>query len=249
MTKSKVILLRHGQSQWNLENKFTGWTDVPLSEAGEKEAVGAGELIRKSAINIDLAYSSVLERCVKTLGIVLKVTGLENIPQKFSWRLNERHYGALQGLNKKETTEKYGEEQTALWRRSYATRPPSLDSDDPRNPTFDQKYSELSKEDLPLSESLADTEKRVMVLWRDEIEPKIKDGKNILVVLCGNACRGLVKQLDGISDSDISALNIPTGQPLVYEFDELGQPIKHYYLASDEEIAALSEVVKNQSKI
>lgn len=245
---SKIILLRHGLSQWNLENKFTGWTDVPLAEEGIKEAERAGELIKNSGIKFDVAYCSVLERAVKTLEIVLEKIGEENLPKIFSWRLNERHYGSLQGLNKKEIAVKYGEEQTNLWRRSYSVRPPALSPDDKTAPKNQQKYKDVPTEDLPLSESLEDCEKRVMPLWRDEILPKIKEGKNILISLSGNSCRAIVKNLDNISETDIAGLNIPTAEPLVYEFDNEGNQIKHYYLSPEDVIKAKIESVKVQSK-
>jgi 2,3-bisphosphoglycerate-dependent phosphoglycerate mutase len=241
---TKIILLRHGLSQWNAEKKFTGWVDVPLAAAGEEEARRAGELIKKSHIEIDLAYSSVLQRAKNTMKIVLQILDKQNIPQFFSWRLNERHYGALQGLNKVEMAEKYGAEQVKLWRRSYSTRPPLLSPDDPTAPKNLSEYKDVDPKDLPLGESLQDCEKRVMPLWYDEILPKIKSGKNILIALSGNSCRAIVKNLDNISDGEIAELNIPTGEPLVYEFDENGNQVKHYYLSSDEEIKAKIESLK-----
>lgn len=245
---SKLILLRHGLSQWNLENRFTGWTDVPLAEEGVKEAYRAGELIKNSGIVPDLAFSSVLERAQKTLEIVLQEISKSDISIKSSWRLNERHYGALQGLNKKEIAEKYGEEQTNLWRRSYDVPPPELSLDDERAPVNQEKYKDVPREDLPLAESLKDTEKRVLPLWNNEIFPKLKEGKNVLVALSGNSCRAIVKNLDNLSGEEIAKLNIPTAEPLVYEFDENGNQIKHYYLSPDEVIAQKIESVKNQSK-
>lgn len=241
---TKIILLRHGLSVWNAEKKFTGWVDVALAPAGEEEARRAGELIKKSDIEIDEAYSSVLQRAKNTMKIVLEILGKQNIPQFFSWRLNERHYGALQGLNKVEMAEKYGAEQVKLWRRSYSVRPPLLSPDDPTAPKNLPEYKGVDPKDLPLGESLQDCEKRVMPLWRDEILPKIKSGKNILIALSGNSCRAIVKNLDNISDDSIAELNIPTGEPLIYEFDENGKQIKHYYLSSDEEIAAKIESLK-----
>ena len=245
---SKLILLRHGLSQWNLENRFTGWTDVSLAEEGVKEAEKAGELIKNSGIIPDLAFSSVLERAKKTLEIVLKKIDKPDIPVDFSWRLNERHYGALQGLNKKEIAEKYGEEQTNLWRRSYDVPPPELSPDDERAPINQEKYKDVPREDLPLAESLKDTEKRVLPLWNDSIFPRLKEGKNILVALSGNSCRAIVKNLDNMTGEEIAQLNIPTAEPLVYEFDEEGNQIKHYYLSPDDVIASKMEAVKNQSK-
>jgi len=262
---TKIILLRHGLSQWNAEKKFTGWVDVPLAPAGEEEARRAGELIKKSGIEIDIAYSSFLQRAKNTMKIVLEILDKTEIPQFFSWRLNERHYGALQGLNKVEMAEKYGAEQVKLWRRSYSTRPPMLSPDDPTAPKNLPEYKNVPSADLPLGESLEDCEKRVMPLWNDEILPKIRataaseqsydycslkrlqwsyDQKNILIALSGNSARAIVKNLDGISDEAISELNIPTGEPLVYEFDADGKQIKHYYLSSDSEIAAKIESLK-----
>jgi 2,3-bisphosphoglycerate-dependent phosphoglycerate mutase len=241
---SKVILLRHGLSVWNAEKKFTGWVDVPLAVQGEIEARRAGELLKKSGLQIDLAYSSVLKRAKDTMKIVLEILDEQNIPQFFSWRLNERHYGALQGLSKTEMAEKYGAEQVKLWRRSYGTRPPLLSPDDPTAPKNLPQYKNVPPEELPLGESLADCEKRVMPLWRDEIAPKILRGENILIALSGNSCRAIVKNLDGISDDRISDLNIPTGEPLVYEFDAAGNQIRHYYLSPDDEIKAKIESLK-----
>jgi 2,3-bisphosphoglycerate-dependent phosphoglycerate mutase len=241
---TKIILLRHGLSVWNAEKKFTGWVDVALAPEGEEEARRAGELIKKSGIEIDLAYSSVLQRAKNTMEIVLEILGKQNIPQFFSWRLNERHYGALQGLNKVEMAEKYGAEQVKLWRRSYSTRPPLLSPDDPTAPKNLVEYKDVDPKDLPLGESLQDCEKRVMPLWNDEILSKIKDGKNILIALSGNSGRAIIKHLDNISDEEISELNFPTGEPLVYEFDENGKQIKHYYLSTDEEIKAKIESLK-----
>jgi 2,3-bisphosphoglycerate-dependent phosphoglycerate mutase len=218
--------------------------DVPLATQGEDEARRAGDLIKKSGINIDEAYSSFLQRAKNTMQIVLEILGKANIPQSFSWRLNERHYGALQGLNKVEMAEKYGAEQVKLWRRSYTTRPPMLSPDDPTAPKNLPEYANIDQKDLPLGESLEDCEKRVMPLWYDEILPQIKAGKNILIALSGNSCRAIVKNLDEISDDAISELNIPTGEPLVYEFDNDGKQIKHYYLSSDEEIKAKIESLK-----
>jgi 2,3-bisphosphoglycerate-dependent phosphoglycerate mutase len=241
---TKIILLRHGLSVWNAEKKFTGWVDVALAPQGEEEAKRAGELLKKSEIEIDEAYSSVLKRAEDTMKIVLEILDKTNIPQFFSWRLNERHYGALQGLSKVEMTEKYGVEQVKLWRRSYSTRPPLLSPDDPTAPKNLPEYKNVDPKDLPLGESLQDCEKRVMPLWHDEILPKIKTGKNILIALSGNSGRAIIKHLDNISDEKISELNFPTGEPLIYEFDENGKQIKHYYLSSDEEIRAKIESLK-----
>ena len=226
----KLVLVRHGQSQWNLENKFTGWTDVDLSENGIKEAIDAGKILKEKGYNFDIAYTSVLKRANKTLEIILKEMGEENIPINYSYRLNERHYGALQGLNKKETQEKYGEEQVKLWRRSATVRPPELSKDDPRYPGNDPKYKDLKEEDIPLTENLQDTIKRVIPYWNSDIKKALENGKKVIVVAHGNSLRGLVKYLDNLTDEEVINLEIPTGNPLVYELDENLKPIKHYYL-------------------
>ena len=241
---TKIILLRHGKTQYNVEKRFTGWTDVPLSRIGEEEAKHAGELIKKSGIEIDEAYSSVLKRAEETMKIVLEVLSKTDIPQSFSWRLNERHYGALQGHTHQEIIEKFGKEQFDLWHRSFRERPPLLSPDDPTAPKNQEKYKDIPDDELPLGESLEDTEKRTMPLWNSEIMPKIKQDKNILITLSGNDERALIKDIDHIPDNLIVDLNIPTGEPLVYEFDENGKEIKYYYLSSDEEIAAKIESLK-----
>lgn len=226
----KLVLVRHGESQWNLENKFTGWTDVELSERGVNEAIEAGKVLKEKGYKFDLAYTSVLKRANDTLDLILKEMEEENIPIKKSWRLNERHYGALQGLNKAETAEKYGAEQVLLWRRSPDVRPPELTIDDSRYPGHDPKYSDLKPEELPKTENLIDTIKRVMVLWDEEIEKDLKDGKKIIIAAHGNSLRGLIKYLDNISDEDIIKLEIETGNPICYELDDNLKPIRHYYV-------------------
>lgn len=226
----KLVLVRHGQSEWNLENKFTGWTDVNLSEKGIQEAKEAGEVLKKKGFKFDLAYTSVLKRAEDTLDYILHEMGEENIEIKRSWRLNERHYGALQGLNKDETREKYGAEQVLLWRRSTDVRPPELEITDPRYPGNDVKYKDLTKEELPKTENLIDTIKRVLNYWNSDIEPELEKGKKIIIVAHGNSLRGLMKYLDDISDEDIINLEIQTGNPICYELDDNLKPIKHYYL-------------------
>ena len=226
----KLVIVRHGQSLWNLENKFTGWTDVSLSEKGIKEAKDAGILLKKLDYTFDIAYTSVLKRANDTLYYILDELNERDIPIKYSYKLNERHYGALQGLNKDETKEKYGEEQVKLWRRSADVRPPALTIDDERYPGNDPKYKDLTKEELPLTENLIDTIERVTDYWQTDIAPTIKEGKNVIIVAHGNSLRGLIKYLDNISDEDIVNLEIPTGSPIVYELDDNLKPIKHYYL-------------------
>lgn len=230
----KLVLVRHGQSEWNLENRFTGWTDVDLSEKGISEAKKAGVALKEAGFDFDIAYSSVLKRANDTLNYILEEMNLD-IPIKYSWRLNERHYGALQGLNKDETKEKYGEDQVQLWRRSMNVRPPELELDDPRYSGNDPKYSELNKEDIPRCENLADTIKRVLVYWDEEISPMIKEGKKVLIVAHGNSLRGLVKYLDNMSDDEIMNLEIQTGNPICYELDDELKPIKHYYICEEKE--------------
>ncbi len=243
----KIVLLRHGESTWNKENRFTGWTDVELSEKGVSEAHEAGKLLKKDGYNFELVFTSVLKRAIGTMEIVLDEMGLQNLPVVKSWRLNERHYGALQGLNKAETAEKYGEEQVKLWRRSYDTQPPALTKDDERYPGNDPMYKDLSEKELPLTECLKDTVERFLPYWEEEIAPEVKNGKNVLVVAHGNSLRALVKYLDNVSDEEITGLNIPTGIPLVYELDENLKPIRHYYLGDQEKIAAAAVAVANQS--
>jgi 2,3-bisphosphoglycerate-dependent phosphoglycerate mutase len=245
---SKLILLRHGTSQWNLENRFTGWTDVDLAPSGVDETHHAAELMKKAGIVPEVTFSSVLKRAIRTLWIVLEDMDLCWLPQELSWRLNERHYGALQGLNKAETAAKYGEQMVHEWRRSYRTRPPLLDPSDERAPFKQPQYRGIDPALLPLGESLYDCEQRVLPFWNHSILPQIRQGKTVLVALSGNSGRAMVKRIDKISDQSIADLNIPTGQPLVYEFDENGCAVKHYYLATDEEIAAGIENVKMQGQ-
>ncbi len=226
----KLVLVRHGQSEWNLENRFTGWTDVELTEQGMKEAKEAGIALREQGFHFDLAYTSVLKRAEHTLDLILKEMGEENIEIKRNWRLNERHYGALQGLNKDETKEKYGAEQVLLWRRSTNVRPPELDVTDPRYPGNDPKYKDLTEDELPKTENLIDTIKRVTQYWNSDIEKSLKEGKNVIIVAHGNSLRGLMKYLDNISDEDIIRLEIQTGNPICYELDDNLKPIRHYYV-------------------
>lgn len=226
----KLVLVRHGQSIWNLENKFTGWTDVGLSSNGVNEAIEAGKVLKEKGFTFDLAYTSVLKRAEDTLTYILKEMNEEDIEIRRSWKLNERHYGALQGLNKDETRKKYGDEQVLLWRRSATVRPPELELTDPRYPGNDPKYSNLTKEELPRTENLVDTIKRVVEYFKEEIEPKLKNNKKIIIVAHGNSLRGLIKYLDNISDEDIISLELETGNPICYELEDDLKPIKHYYL-------------------
>ena len=244
----KLVLLRHGESKWNLENKFTGWTDVDLTEKGEAEAKNAGELINNENINIDLVFTSVLKRAINTMNICLSNMDHNN-PQIFQdWRLNERHYGSLQGLNKSETAEKYGDDQVLIWRRSYDIKPPELDQDDDRHPRFDKKYENLDSKSLPSSECLKDTVERFLPYWEETISPNVKNGKKVMIVAHGNSLRALVKHLDKISDDKILGLNIPTGTPLVYELDEDLNPLKNYYLGNQDEINEKINSVASQGK-
>lgn len=229
----KLVLVRHGQSEWNLENKFTGWTDVSLSEQGIEEAKEAGKALKEKGFNFDVAYSSVLKRAEDTLDYILKVMDKTQIPIKRSWRLNERHYGALQGLNKNETCEKYGKEQVLLWRRSTDVKPPELSEDDPRYPGNDPKYKDLKPEELPKTENLIDTINRVMVLWETDIKKDLQDGKQAIIVAHGNSLRGLIKYLDNISDKDIINVELETGNPICYELDDNLKPIRHYYVKEE----------------
>ena len=243
----RLVLLRHGESTWNRENRFTGWTDVPLSERGVEEARAAGRTLAKEGYGFDVAYTSVLKRAIMTLWLALEELDLMWIPIHNSWRLNERHYGALQGLDKAETAERHGLEQTELWRRSYDVRPPALAPDDPRSPARDPRYAGLSPAELPLTESLQDTVARFLPYWRDTIAPAIASGRRVLIAAHGNSLRALVKQLDGISDSDIVGLNIPTGIPLVYELDDQLRPLRHYYLGDPAAAAAAAAKVASQT--
>lgn len=230
----KLVLVRHGQSMWNLENKFIGWTDVELSKQGIAEAKEAGRFLKRLGFRFDLAYTSVLKRAEDTLDYILKEMEQEDIEIKRSWKLNERHYGALQGLNKDETKKKYGEEQVLLWRRSTDTRPPELEETDARYPGNDPKYKELSKDELPKTENLVDTIKRVVEYWNSDIKQEIKKGKRVIIAAHGNSLRALIKYLDNISDEDIIKLELQTGNPICYELDDNLKPIKHYYLKSEE---------------
>ncbi|HOG79804.1 MAG TPA: 2,3-diphosphoglycerate-dependent phosphoglycerate mutase [Anaerolineaceae bacterium] len=244
----KIVLLRHGESDWNRENRFTGWTDVDLSDKGLAEATQAGELLKEAGFTFDVAYTSVLKRAIRTLWIVLDRMDLMWIPVHRSWRLNERHYGALQGLNKAETAEKFGEEQVKLWRRSYDVPPPALTADDPRYPGKDPRYADVGPIYLPLSECLKDTVARFLPYWFETIVPAVKTGRKVLIVAHGNSLRSLVKYLDDVSDEEIIGLNIPTGIPLVYELDEQMKPIRHYYLGNPDDVAAAMQAVANQAK-
>jgi 2,3-bisphosphoglycerate-dependent phosphoglycerate mutase len=244
----KIVLIRHGESVWNKENRFTGWTDVDLSEKGVSEAHKAGQFLKKEGYVFDVAFTSVLRRAIRTLWITLEEMDLMWIPIRNSWRLNERHYGSLQGLNKSETAAKYGEDQVKIWRRSYDIPPSPLETSDPRYPGNDPRYKGLDKKDIPLTECLKDTVARVMPFWQDEIAPAIKSGKKVIIAAHGNSLRALVMYLDNISESDIVNLNIPTGIPLVYELDDNLKPVKHYYLGDPEEIKKAMESVANQGK-
>ena len=243
----RLVLLRHGESSWNRENRFTGWKDVDLSERGREEAREAGRLLKEGGYVFDVAFTSVLKRAIKTQDIALDVLDLLWIPVTKNWRLNERHYGALQGLNKAETTAKHGEEQVKTWRRSYDIPPPPLDEDDPRHPSRDPRYVAIDPKDLPRAESLKDTVERFLPCWHDTIAPAIKTGQRVLITAHGNSLRALVKYLDGVSDAEIVELNIPTGSPLVYELDADLRPGKHYYLGDPEKIAAAAARVANQA--
>ena len=229
----KLVLVRHGQSMWNLENKFTGWTDVELSEKGVSEAKAAGKLLKDKGFHFDLAFTSVLKRANDTLDYILKEMGQEGIEIRKNWRLNERHYGALQGLNKAETKDKYGEEQVFLWRRSADVRPPELAVDDPRYPGNDEKYKGLSEDELPKTENLLDTVKRVIEFWNSDIEKEVASGKNVIIAAHGNSLRGLIKYLDNLSDEEITKVELKTGCPICYELDDNLKPIRHYYVSED----------------
>src|SRR5205823_4714445 len=241
-----LVLIRHGESTWNRENRFTGWTDVDLSERGVAEGKEAGRLLREGGYVFDVAYTSVLKRAIKTLGLTLDALDLLWIPVVKDWRLNERHYGALQGLNKAETAAKHGDAQIKIWRRSYDIPPPPLDPDDPRHPSRDPRYAGLPSGELPLTESLKDTVERFLPYWHDTIAPAIRSGKRVVIAAHGNSLRALVKFLDDVADADIVELNIPTGQPLVYELDDNLKPIRHYYLGDEDAIKAAMQAVANQ---
>ena len=246
---SKLVLLRHGESTWNKENRFTGWTDVDLSDQGLFEAKNAGEVLKKEGYTFDMAYTSVLKRAIRTLWITLDKLDLMWIPVERSWRLNERHYGALQGLNKAEMAKKFGEEQVLTWRRSYDIQPPALEKDDERYPGKDPRYKYLSEKEIPLTECLKDTVDRFLPYWKETIAPSIKEGKKIIIAAHGNSLRALVKYLDDVPDDVIVGLNIPTGVPLVYELDEGLKPLKHYYLGNQDEIEKKMNAVANQAKV
>jgi len=245
---NRVVLLRHGESIWNKENRFTGWTDVDLSQQGIGEAQKAGETLKKEKYVFDVAFTSVLKRAIRTLWIVLDCMDLMWIPVHRSWRLNERHYGALQGLNKSETTKKFGEKQVHIWRRSYDIQPPALEKNDQRYPGFDHTYKDLNESELPLTESLKETIARVLPYWHEFIAPCIREGKKVLISAHGNSLRALVKYLDHISDEKINSLNIPTGIPLVYELDADLKPLKSFYLGDPQEIEKATRAVASQAK-
>lgn len=244
----KLVLLRHGESEWNLANRFTGWTDVDLTDNGIEQAISAGVILKQEGFEFDKAYTSVLKRAIRTLWISLQGLDQMWIPVKRSWKLNERHYGALQGLNKAETAKKYGDEQVLIWRRSYATRPPQLDWEDKRNSIHDRKYNRLKKSQVPMGECLEDTYNRVIPFWENKIVPDLKKGKKLIIAAHGNSMRALVKYLDKVSDDEILKLNIPTGIPLVYELDTDLKPIRHYYLGDQDAIKKAQHDVASQGK-
>jgi len=244
----KLVLLRHGESQWNLENRFTGWTDVDLTESGRREAQAAGELLLREGYRFDIAYTSVLRRAIRTLWITLDTIDLMWLPVVHSWRLNERHYGALQGLNKAETAARFGEQQVLAWRRAYAVAPDPLTPDDARWAGGDPRYRHLKPEKVPATESLKDTVARVLPFWKDSIAPAILRGRRVLVAAHGNSMRALIKYLDSVSDDDIVGVNVPTGRPLVYELDTQLKPIRNYYLGDPDEIARAAAAVAAQGK-
>ncbi len=248
MNNLKLVLVRHGESLWNKENRFTGWTDVDLSPRGIEEACQAGKLLKEGGYQFDAAFTSVLKRAIRTLWIILDEMDLMWIPVYRSWRLNERHYGALQGLNKSEIAQKYGEEQVKIWRRSYNVLPPALNKNDPRFSGHDFRYQDLSESELPLTESLEKTVQRFLPFWNESIVPQLKSGKKILIAAHGNSLRALVKHLDRIPDDEIVELNVPTGIPLVYELDTELHPLKHYYLGDQGAIAKKMAAVANQGK-
>ena len=244
----EIVLIRHGESAWNRENRFTGWTDVPLSEKGVQEARAAGQLLKEEGCTFDLAFTSVLKRAVKTLWLVLEEMDLMWIPIRNSWKLNERHYGALQGLNKADTAAKYGDAQVKIWRRSYDVRPPFLKEDDERYPGKDPRYANLAKSELPAGECLADTVARVVPYWKEAIVPEVRVGRRVIIAAHGNSLRALVKYLDNISDKDILELNIPTGVPLLYRLNDDMTPESHRYLGDADAIATAQAAVANQGK-
>jgi 2,3-bisphosphoglycerate-dependent phosphoglycerate mutase len=243
-----LVLLRHGESTWNLENRFTGWTDVDLSPKGVEEAHEAGRLLREGKYDFDLCFTSLLKRAIRTLVMVLEDMDRLWLPDRKSWRLNERHYGALQGLNKAETAAKFGEKQVMVWRRSYADPPPPLTPDDPRYPGRDRRYADLSSSELPLTESLKDTVARFLPYWHEQIAPEVRAGRRVVVAAHGNSLRALVKYLDNVSDDEIVGLNIPTGIPLVYELEDDLRPIRHFYLGDPEAARKAAEAVARQAQ-
>ncbi len=245
----RLVLIRHGESLWNRENRFTGWTDVPLTEKGRKEAVDAGNALTKEHFRFDVVYTSVLKRAVKTAWLILEEMDRMWVPIVHSWRLNERHYGALQGLDKSETAQKYGMEQVHIWRRSYDIRPPALTREDARYPGRDPRYAGMDSEDLRLTECLADTVERFIPYWQNTISPVVAAGKQVMIAAHGNSLRGLVKLLEDMSEEDITAFNIPTGIPLVYELEDDLHPIKRYYLGDPEAVQKATQAVANQLKI
>jgi 2,3-bisphosphoglycerate-dependent phosphoglycerate mutase len=244
----KLVLLRHGESTWNQENRFTGWTDVGLTEKGLREAQAAGRVLKQEGFAFDLAFTSVLKRAIKTLWVALEELDRLWIPVRNSWRLNERHYGALQGLNKAETAAKFGDAQVKIWRRAYATPPPPLSDDDPRLEIDDPRYADIPRDAFPRTECLKDTVARFLPYWHESIAPEIRAGRNVIVAAHGNSLRALIKYLDNVSDDDIVELNVPTGQPLVYELTDDLEPVRHYYLGDQEAIKAAMEAVANQGK-
>ena len=244
----KLVLLRHGESEWNQENRFTGWHDVDLTAKGEEEGRRSGRLLKDEGFAFDVVYTSLLKRAIRTMWLALEELDQTWVPVHREWRLNERHYGALQGLNKAETAAKHGEDQVLIWRRSYDIPPPALDPDDERHPGKDRRYANLPAENLPLSECLKDTVDRFMPLWQDTIAPMVQDGKSVLIVAHGNSLRALVKYLDGVSEEDIVGLNIPTGMPLVYDLDADLKPLDRRYLGDPEAVAKAMEAVANQGK-
>jgi 2,3-bisphosphoglycerate-dependent phosphoglycerate mutase len=244
----KLVLLRHGESLWNKENRFTGWTDVDLSDKGREEALKAGQLLKEQGYTFDVAHTSVLKRAIRTLWVVMDQMDLMWIPVYRDWRLNERHYGALQGLNKAEMATKYGEEQVFIWRRSYDIQPPALEKSDSRYPGHDPRYKQLKPSEIPQTESLKDTVARVIPFWNETLAPALKTGQRLIIVAHGNSLRAMVKYLDNVSEKEIIGLNIPTGIPLVYELGDSLEPIRHYYLGDEEEIRKAAEAVAKQGK-
>ncbi len=244
----KLVLVRHGESDWNKQNRFTGWTDVDLSDQGREEAKEGGQVLKREGFTFDVAYTSVLKRAIRTLWMVLDEMDLMWIPVHRSWRLNERHYGALQGLNKAETADKFGEAQVKIWRRSYDIPPPELSAEDPHYPGLDPRYAQLTKQELPLTECLKDTVARFLPLWHETIAPAVKDGRKVLIAAHGNSLRALIKYLDNVSEEAIVELNVPTGMPLVYELDAQLKPIRNYYLGDPEKVKAAMDAVAAQGK-